>query len=99
MARLTAQERGSLALANLALFFGSYLVYIFYLIIGSFTNALPTGSLTAEQGQELNQLVNTGASALSLDSVTMTVVVTGAIILAIFVFFSFGTGKYKEVYD
>ena len=99
MAGLTAQERGSLALANLALFFASYLAYIFYLLIGSFTNALPTGSLQAQQGQQLNQIVSTAASSLDLSSVAITVIGAGIIILAIFFVFSFGTGRYKEVYD
>ena len=99
MARLTAQERGSLALANLALFFGAYLAYIFYLMIGSFTNALPTGSLQEQQGQQLQTLVMSGASALDLSSVLMIVIAAAAIIFAIFFLFSFGAGRYKEVYD
>jgi hypothetical protein len=99
MARLTTEERGSLALANLALFFTAYLGYLFYLLIGSFSDALPTGSLQAQQGQQLQQIVNSSASALDLSSVSIVIVFAGIIILAIFLFFRFSTGRYQEVYN
>lgn len=98
MARLTTEERGSIALANLAIFFSAYIVYLGYLIIGSFENALPVGSLTAEQGSQLNQIVSTGASAVGLSEVAIIVLIAGLIIAALFILMQFTTHQYYETY-
>ena len=99
MGRLTAQERGSIALANLAIFFSAYMAYLFYLMAGTISDSLPAGSLQAQQGQQLTQLVNAGGSAIGLGSVTVTVIGAGVIILAVFILMQFSTGRYKEVYE
>ena len=60
------------------------------------SNSLPTGSLASAQGQQLQQLINCGASALSLSSVSLTVVAAGIIILGIYFFMNFTTNRYME---
>ena len=65
-----------------------------YVMLTTIQGSLPTGSL--EQGQELSQLVNSGASSLGLSSVLVMVVGAGLIILAIFLFMNFASGRYIE---
>ena len=67
-----------------------------YIITTSISDTLPSGGLGAAQGQQLQQLVSTGASALSLGAVSVTVLVAGLIILAVFFFMNFTTSRYAE---
>lgn len=67
-----------------------------YVITTALQNSLPVGSLEASQGEQLQQLVNSGSAALSLDSVTLTVIGAAMVLLAIFMFMRFTTGRYME---
>jgi hypothetical protein len=98
MARLTTEERGSIALANLAIFFSTYIMYLGYLIVGSFENALPVGSLQAEQGSQLNQIVNSSASAIGLSNVMVIIAISVIIFAALFILMQFSTHQYYETY-
>jgi hypothetical protein len=102
MARLTAEERGSIAMANLAIFFSAYFVYLMYLMVATISttvgNTLPSGGLQAQQAQQLQTLENSGASALGLSSVTFVVIGAGIIILMVFLLMRFSAGRYEDVY-
>ena len=67
-----------------------------YLLTVTIGNSLPTGSIGAQQGQQLSQLVDTSASAIGLSSVILTAGAAAIIILAMFLFMRFTTGRYME---
>lgn len=65
-------------------------------VFENFQNVLPVGSIGAEQGGQLNQIVNSGASAISLSEVVVIVAVAGLIIAALFTFMRYSSGRYIE---
>ena len=93
---LTALKVSLLMPAVIALGALTIVVPLAYVITSTVSNSLPTGSLASAQGQQLQQLVNSGASALSLSSVSLTVVAAGIIILGIYFFMNFTTNRYME---
>ena len=65
-------------------------------ILSIVSNSLPIGSIGAQQGAQLNQIVNTGASAIGLSEVVIIVTVAGLFIVALFFFMNYSAGRFIE---
>jgi hypothetical protein len=64
-------------------------VVIVYIVVASFGNNIPVGTLSAGQQSTLTTLINASGNSLSLVSVLEIVVAAGLIIGGIFAFLSF----------
>jgi hypothetical protein len=93
-------RRGSaLVVGNLALIGVAIAIFVAILVILTFSNNVPTGTLTPGQQSQFNTVIFAAAgNSLQLASVLVIVISAGLVISGIFLFW-YASGRYDEALE